>query len=128
MEKKFEVNENQKKLKKNFVKKMTHQVSSPQPQDDCATKTVSNKESSSLKSRLKEFKSHFDKQYFPKFLFLLKKYRLDTENGKRILIGLSAVIFVAIIWFIFDRKTPLEDPDEILRPLAHAPEVCLRPH
>jgi hypothetical protein len=55
---------------------------------------------------------------------ILAKLRIGSESRNRILIGISAFVFVVVIWIVFDRRTPNEDTDEITRPLAQAPEVC----
>jgi hypothetical protein len=52
-----------------------------------------------------------------------QKFRIGSETGKLVLIVAGAVIFVVAIWWMFDRRTPSEDIDEITRPLAQAPEV-----
>jgi hypothetical protein len=98
--------------------------------DLTATKTLPDSNQSRLESAssrfrqyIKELRDRTGKKYFPKAVSVAQKFRIGSETGKLVLIVAGAVIFVVAIWWMFDRRTPSEDIDEITRPLAQAPEV-----
>ena len=72
---------------------------------------------------VQEVKDRALTKFYPKFVTAAKKLPLGAESYKLLWIGLAAVAFVFVIWWIFDRRTPAADVDEILRPLSQAPEV-----
>ena len=72
---------------------------------------------------VQEVKDRALTKFYPKFVTAAKKLPLGAESYKLLWIGLAAVAFVFAIWWIFDRRTPAADVDEILRPLSQAPEV-----
>ena len=122
---------NRRKAETSFKLKQTMTKSNDEESDGCETQLIgAEAKPSRLKlaaSRVRHFvqaaKDRALTKFHPKIVAAAKKLPLSSESYKLLWIGLAAVAFVLVIWWLFDRKTPASDVDEILRPLSQAPEV-----